>query len=170
VGVAGALEGGVEEGAVFFRLRGVEEHRREVAAATEPAFCGDQHAGVHVDGGHVGVLQVGHQADAGGEEARVFGRAGDLGAEFRAELAFHGGDVHADLLENAAVHEADDAAAAMGAVFGGAAPGTALEASGGLLRHRVWWRFGLDCLEGGADSVAQRLEPGAGLGFEGLVG
>ena len=38
--------------------------------------------------------------------------AGNFLAEFRRELAVHGRDMHADLLEHAAVHHRHDAAAA----------------------------------------------------------
>ena len=70
--------------------------------------------------------------------------AGDLGAELRAELAPHGGDVHAHLLEHPPAHHAHHAAAAARP-----RPGGPLEAAGGAVAggQRV-----LDRLERGADA------------------
>ena len=58
-----------------------------------------------------------------GPEARVVGGAGNLLAEFRRELAEHGRDVDADLLEHAALHHRHDAAAARRAAVVGALQG-----------------------------------------------
>ena len=77
-----------------------------------------------------GLLHVRDQADAAGPEARILRRAGDLRAELRAELAPHGGDVDADLLEHPPAHHAHHAAAAVARRPRSAAPGGALEAAG----------------------------------------
>ena len=73
------------------------------------------------------------------------------------KVAVHGRDVHADLLEQPAVHHAHDAAAALG------------RGSRRLLRSgrraEVRGRLVLQRLEGGADAVAQGFEPGAGAPF-----
>ena len=102
VPVAGGLERGVEIGRVRHRLGRLRPHRRQVAAAAEPALRGHQHPRVEMRRRHARAAHVRDQADAAGPEARVLRGAGDLAAELRAELAPHGGDVHADLLEHRA--------------------------------------------------------------------
>ena len=98
-------------------------------------------------------------------EARVLVGAGDLLAELRAELAVHGRDVDADLLEHPAAHDRHHAAAAVLARLAALAlPGLALEAAGRQVGVRAG-ELGLDLLELGADAVAQRFEPGARVGF-----
>ena len=52
VPVAGGAERGVEIGRVRHRLRRIEPHRRQVAAAAEPALRRHQHARVEMRGGH----------------------------------------------------------------------------------------------------------------------
>ena len=59
--------------------------------------------------------------------------AGNLRAKFRGELAEDGGDVHADLLEDAAVHDRHDAAATRHAGMVGALPRRAHEPAGRAL-------------------------------------
>ena len=88
------------------------EHRRQIGAAAEPGFCGDDEARVHVHGRHMRIVQMGDQRNAGGVKARIVGGAGNLLAEFRREFAEHGRDVDADLFEDAALHHRHDAAAA----------------------------------------------------------
>ncbi len=94
------------------------------------------------------------------EEARVLRRAGDLAAELGAELAEHGRDVDAHLLEHAAAHQRHGPAAAILAVRALLAlPDLALEAAGRLVAMRAL-QLVLDPLELGADAVAQAAEPG----------
>ena len=88
------------------------EHRRQIGAAAEPGFAGDDKARVHVHRRHVRIVRMRDQRNAGGPEARIVGGAGDLLAEFRRELAMHGRAMHADLLEHAAAHQRHHAAAA----------------------------------------------------------
>ena len=136
-------------------------HRREVGAAAEPRLGGDDEAGVHVHRRHLGRAHVRHQRDARGMEARVLVGAGNLLAELRAELAVHGRDVDADLLEHPAAHDRHHAAAAILARLAALAlPGLALEAAGRQVAVRAG-ELGLDLLELGADAVAQGFEPGA---------
>jgi hypothetical protein len=90
----------------------------------------------------------------------ILAGAGNLGAELGRELAKDGRAVDADLLEDAARHHAHDAAAAVGAGVVGAHPGLAAEAA---CRLGGAGELVLQRLEAGADVVAQRLEPAAGL-------
>ncbi len=115
------------------------EHRRQVGAAAEPGLRRHDEAGVHVDGRDVRVPRMGDERDAGGPEARILVRAGDLAAELGRELAVHRRDVDADLLEDAPAHHRHDAAAARAAGMVLAVPGLALEAAGrrGFRRRTV---------------------------------
>src|ERR1700712_3330052 len=110
--VAGGAEAGMKIRRVLFCLFRAEAHRRQVAAAAEPAFRGNQHAGVKMRGWHQRALHVCHETDAAGPEVRILGRARDLGTEIRTEFAPDGGNVHPDFFEYAAFHQARDAAAA----------------------------------------------------------
>ena len=108
---------------------------------------------------------MGHQRDAAGPEARVLLGAGDLLGELGREAAPDGRDVDADLLEDPAVHDAHDPAAARAFVVGVAIPGLALEAAGrdvGEAGRVVAGQLVLQGLESRADVVTQRLEPGSG--------
>src|SRR5688572_16960761 len=159
--VAGTLERGVEVGGVLaVRLR---KHRRQVGAAAEPALAGHDVPRVHVDGRHVGRAHVRDQRDAAGPEGAAFSRAGDLLAELLAEAAEHRGDVDPDLLEHAALHHRHGAAAAVAAAGVGPLPGGALEPAGGQIAVTRRGKLVLQPLEGGADPVAQLLEPRARL-------
>ena len=92
-----------------------------------------------------------------------FGGAGHLLAELGAELAEHGRDVDADLLEHATAHDRHGAAAAFLAVRAGLAlPGLALEAAGREVAVRAG-KVVLERLEGRADAIAQTLEPDSRL-------
>src|ERR671927_531260 len=71
------------------------------------------------------LLQVGDERDAARPEAGILGRTRDVARELGRELAPDGRDVDANLLEHAAAHQADDAAAPARPV-----PGLALEAAG----------------------------------------
>ena len=145
------------------------EHRRQVGAAAEPGFAGDDMTGVHVYGRHVRILRMRDQRNAGGPEARILGGAGDFLAEFRRELAMHGRAMHADLLEHAPAHQRHHAAAARLAGMIGAGPGRAGEAAGGTVcERRARRQRVLDRLERCADVVAQAFEPGARAGLAGF--
>ena len=137
------------------------EHRRQVGAAAEPGLGGHDEARVHVHGRHMRVVRMRDQRNARGPEARVVVGAGNFLAEFRRELAVHGRDVHADLLEHAAVHHRHHAAAAGRAGVVGALPRRAHEAAGRAIGERRARRQRvLERLERRADVVAQPLEPG----------
>ncbi len=152
VAVAGGLQPGVERRGVGL----VRVDRVEVGTAAEPGLAGADVARVHVRRGAVRRAQMRHQRDAAGPEPAVALGPGHLLAELGAELAPDRGDVHAHLLEHAAAHERDHAAAAAGPV-----PGPALEAPRGDVAVRGARIIVLDRLERGADPVAQLLEPGA---------
>src|SRR5476651_59405 len=161
VRVARPLEG-VMEGARVFLVR---HHGREIAAAAEPRFRGDDEARIHVHRGHFRRAQVCHQRDARGMEARVLIGAGNLLAKLGAEFAEHGRDVDADLLEDAAAHHRHHAAAAILSLIWAvrlarALPRGALEFAGGRVVVRSC-ELAFDLLEFGADPVAQAFEPGA---------
>ena len=87
------------------------EHRGEIGAAAEPRARGYDEAGVHVHGRDVRVHRMRDDRDAGGPEPRILGGARNVLAQFGRELAVHGRDVNADLLEQAAVHQRHHAAA-----------------------------------------------------------
>ena len=133
---------------VFF----VGNRRIEVRAAAEPALGRGEKARVHMHGGHVRVGHMRDEADAAGEEMRVFFGAGDAAGELGRELASDGRDVDSDLLEHLAGHLPADSAAASFAADIRALPRAVDEG-------RVAARFALDFLKRGADTVAQRLEP-----------
>ena len=108
------------------------------------------------------VVQVRDQRDAGRPEARVVGGARDVFAEFGRELAEHGRDVHADLLEHTSLHHRHHAAAAGRAGVVGALPRRAHEAAGRAVdKRRAMRKIVLDCFEGRANIIAQLLEPRA---------
>ena len=134
------------------------EHRGEVGAAAEPRLGGDDEARVHVHCRHVRVGQVRDQRDAGGPEPRIGLGAGNLAAELGGEFAVDGGDVHAHLLEQAALEHRHDAAAAGRAAVVGARPWRAHEAGGAVAVERGR-RVGFERLERRADVVAQQFEP-----------
>ena len=94
--------------------------------------------------------------------------AGNLRAEFRGELAEDGGDVHAHLLEDAAVHDRHDAAAARHAGMVGPLPGGTDETAGlAVAERRLRGQLVLHRFEGSADRVAQLCKPGGSLRLAG---
>ncbi len=103
---------------------------------------------------HVRVGHVRDEADSGGKEARVIFRPGDALREFGRELSAHGRDVHADLLEDLADHLSANPTATGLARHIGALPRR-------VDKRGIARRLALNLLEGGADAVAERLEPGA---------
>ena len=146
------------------------EHRRQIGAAAEPGFAGDDEARVHVHRRHMRILRMRDQRNAGGPEARILGGAGNLLAEFRREFAMHGRAMHADLLEHAPAHQRHHAAAAglrrydrCGSTACARSGRRARSAERRARRQRVLHR-----LERRADVVAQRFEPGARAGLAGF--
>ncbi|MNT28542.1 hypothetical protein D3C72_1642340 [compost metagenome] len=96
------------------------------------------------------------QADARGEEARVFLGAGHVPGVVGGEGPVNGRAVDPDLFEQAAVHHAHDAAAAFLAL-----PGRAHEAAR-FAGEEVGGRSVLQGFETGVNLIAQGLEPDAG--------
>ena len=112
------------------------------------------------------IVHVGDQRNAAGPEARVLLGAGNVLAELGREFAVHGGDVDADLLEDAPMHQRHGAAAAIRAGMVGALPRRFLEAAGRpVAEHGLVWQFVLDRLEFGDDAVTQFREPCGGAGL-----
>ena len=74
--IAGGLERGMEVGGVVERLGCFEPHRRQIAAAAEPALGGDQHPRVEMRRRHARAAHVRDQADAAGPEPRVLSAPG----------------------------------------------------------------------------------------------
>ena len=131
-------------------FRGVlleREGRRQIRSAAEPGAARAQIAQVHVHGRDIGVPHVRDERDAAGDELAV-GLLGarDLAARLLAEDAPHVADVHTDLLEHGAAHQAG-LAAALQAVPSGLLQCAGLEAS-----------CGLEGLEGRADARLQVAE------------
>ena len=126
------------------------------------ALRGHDVARVHVHRRHLAASACAPPARC--REAKKRGSSAAPGiwlAELRAELAEHGRDVDADLLEHAAAHERHGAAAA---ILAGSAPARAARpcARSGRAAARacVPVQLVLDLLEVGADAVAQACEPG----------
>ena len=167
VAVAGGLERGVEGRRVLLRLGGVEGHRRQVAAAAEPCPRGRDEAGVHVRRRHPRAPHVRHQARCRWRRSADPASAPrDLACGIRGENSpTHGRDVHPHLLEDPAAHDGHGAAAAAGPL-----PGAALEAPRRHPGMRPPGQGVLQRLEGGAEAVAQGLEPGPGRPGEGVQG
>ncbi|MNJ45501.1 hypothetical protein D3C77_405990 [compost metagenome] len=106
--------------------------------------------------GHARADRVADQADARGVEPRVVLGAGHVLGVVGRKGPVHGRAVDPDLLEQAAVHHAHDAAAALGPV-----PGRADEAAG-LAGEQLGGGGVLQGLQGSVNPVAQGLEPDAG--------
>ena len=131
--LAGAVHGGVEGDACRRPLAcAAVEHGRQIGAAAEPPFAGDDHARVHVHGRHIGVLRMRDQRDARGPEARVAPRRRGSACGTRARTRRCTVEVWTPTFSNTRpVHQAHDAAAARRARMIRALPGRALEAPGG---------------------------------------
>src|SRR5262249_14247159 len=133
------------------------QHGRQVGAAAEPGFGGDDHAGVHVDGRHIRIARMGDERDAGSPETRILVGSRYLPAEFGRELAMDCRAMNACLLEQSSMKHGHDAAAALCASMIRSAPVLARETAWRLAATR----FALQPFKFGADVVAQCLEPGA---------
>jgi hypothetical protein len=153
------VAGGPERAVKIRRIGVVRIYRRQVGAAAEPALRRFDAACIHMHGRHQRRAHMRDKADAAGHEgAAVLRRARNLRAEPFRKRAVDGGDIDADFLKNAAVHQRHLAAAARAAVFVPAIPFFAREAPGGQVAVRAAERV-LQPLEGGADAVAQGCEP-----------
>ncbi len=172
MGIASRLHGGVEGDGVGIGLAAAAiEQRRQVGAASEPGPGGHDEARIHVYRRHVRIVRMCDEGNARGPEPRVGIGAGNLPAEFRRELAEHGRDVDADLLEHAARHHRHRAAPARLAAVIGAAPRRAREAAGRAVgERRIRRQCVLQRLEICADVVTQRLEPAARSRLAGIAG
>src|ERR1700691_1178916 len=141
--------GRFERGVKILGVGGFGEYRSQIGAAAEPPLGGAQMPRVHVRGRHQRRARMRDQRNSARPEARILRRAGNLAAELGRELAPHRRDVDADLLEHAAMHERDFAAAAALA-----SPAFALEAPRRAIGGPRRGLFVLDALEHGADAVA----------------
>ena len=163
VPVAGGLERGVEVGRVLRRLRRFGPHRRQVAAAAEPAFGGDQHPRVEMRRRHARAAHMRDQADAAGPEPRVLlGARGSargtpgLNSPQTVETftpTFSNTRPRITLMTPPPPSDPP-------AIRGRPLPCCAAEPAGRTLRRRTIGRGILDRLERRAEPVAQRLEPG----------
>ena len=142
---------------ILLRSPPVEE-RRQISAAAEPGFGGDDEAGVHMHRRDIRIVHMRDQRNTGSPEPRIIGGARNLRAKLRRELAVHRRAVHADLLEQPAAHHRHHAAAAGRAGVVGALPWRTHEAPRAI-RIKRGRRVVFEPLEGCADVVAQRLEP-----------
>ena len=145
----------------------VIEQGIEVAATAKPAVAGDQHARVHVRGGHMWIARVGDQADAAGPEVSVgLVSAGYLGGESFRKCPVHKGEMDTDLLEHLATHKAHPAPAK---VFAAVSTGpfgqfeTACRAFIERRGSRIFERF-----KAGADVFLEGFEPRACAGLAGI--
>ena len=111
---ASAVHGRVKCERVGIGLRAaLVENGCQIGAAAEPPLAGHDHARIHVNGGHVGIARVGDQRNAGRPKVWAFLGTWDLLAELRREFAVDGRGMNADFFEDAAVHHAHYAAAAV---------------------------------------------------------
>ena len=150
VGRASGTQPRMKIGSILF----IGDRRVQVSAAAKPAFRCHKIAGIHVDGWHMRVRHMRNQADSGRKEIGVFRRAMNSFGKFGVKTAAYGGDVHADFLEDLALHHAAYAAAAGGAVMVAPIPWQVFERCVGAC-------FALNGLKCGADAVAQRFKPRA---------
>ena len=121
-------------------IRRIREDGREICAAAEPCFSGDDHARVHVNGGNQRRLRMRDQRNTARPEFAVaFIRAGNFSGKFGRECAPDFRDIHADFFKHAPMHEGnftaaiEHAARAIGLVGFFAVPWFAHEPSGGLI-------------------------------------
>ncbi len=158
MGVAGRLHRGVKgQGVRVIRAPIRVQHRRQIAPAAEPALGRGDEAGVHMHRRNPGADRVADQADPGGEEPGILRRPRHRLGVVSRKRSVHGRDMDPDLLEQPAVHHPHDAPAACLAV-----PRRPHEPPG-LPRKQIIGGRILQRLEGRMDTVAQMLEPGAGL-------
>ena len=101
---------------------------------------------------------MGNQRDARGPEARIFIRTGYLLTEFLGKFAMDGGGVNPDLLEDPAMHDGHDPAAAIAFV---ALPWRLYETARRPVGERAF-QIVLELLETGANLVAQFGKPRGG--------
>ncbi len=159
VPVAGNFHGLVEQHRVGIGFNPAPfENRRQVGTTAEPVAGRDHHAGVHVNGRHVGVYRVGNQRNAGSPEPRVFVCTGDLLTELGRKLSVDRGCVDAYLFEDAAFHHRHDAATATAV----ACPFALDEAARIAIRERAS-QIVLQGFEGSTDDIPEVFEPGLGL-------
>ena len=137
--------------------------------AKPPGMRRPEHPGVHMDRRGMRVLQMGHQGNAAGPEARILRHTRHTARRHRflrplPQGAMHLADVDADLLEHPpAAHHTHQAAPAIGAgrLADIEPPGRQICRRPGLLRV-------LQPLESGNDLIAQLPEPGRSAGFAGV--
>ncbi len=115
------------------------EHRRQVGAAAEPALVVTTKRVFMCTAGTCGLCICAISEMPEAQKRGIVGGARNLRAEFGREFAVHGRAMHADLLEQPAVHHRHHAAAARLAGMVGAVPGRAHEAAGvaGIERRAV---------------------------------
>src|SRR5258706_4401610 len=121
--VAGALEFGVESqsvGMIWPAL--LHEHRGQIAAASEPGFLRHDMARIEMGRWHARIVHMRHERDSTAPIARVGLRARNLLGELGLEGSVYGGNVDANLLEHAPLHQRHGAAAAVAAVGHGPLP------------------------------------------------
>src|SRR5258706_4083144 len=138
----------------------LDEHRSEIATAAEPGFLRHDMAGVEMRRRHARIVHMGDERNSARPITRVGLRARNFLGELRFEFSVYGGNVHADLFEDTALHQRHGAAAAIRAVRHGALPILAYKAPRWLVRRPPV--FVLDRLEGGTQPIAQRGEPARG--------
>src|SRR3569623_411708 len=172
MGGAGSLEGGVEVDRVRIGLGAPAiEHRGQVAAAAEPVFAGDDHARVHVRGWYIRIARMDDNRDAGAPELGAGFGVRHLPGELFGEGAVDDRDVDAGLFEDAAVEQADLAAAAVGArPWFDLELGFLVLCTIGPKRYRSSNRgvFAFDGLQLSAEVVADLPEPRGGLQLVGV--
>ena len=100
------------------------------------------------------VRHMRNEADAGGEEIGVFGRAVNGFGKFGVKRAADGRDIDADFFENLALHYPAHAAAAMRSIMIVAFPGYEIE-------RRVGPSLAFDGDERGRNLITQAFKPGA---------
>ena len=163
--IAGRLHGGMKIDRVFKALIAlVGEQGIEVAAAAKPGFAGHQHARVHVGRGHARVEGVSDQGNSAGPELTAgFVCAGYLGSKGFGKSAVDFREMHANLFEHLAPHQAHAATAQVCAAI---APAPVLQhESPGISTVKRGQGSVFDGFEARDDVFLKRPEPGACLGL-----
>ena len=137
----------------------------QIRTSAEPAFRGDDVAGVHMHRRNQRRAQMSDKRDSARPEARILRSSRYVAAKLGREFAVDGRYIDPDLFEDASTHDRDDPAATALTL-----PWGALEAARRFFRGKLSGVFVLDRFKRSANSVAQGGEPGLDSGATGTIG